>query len=259
MSPKGDKTAIGGNNEWFQATCWTNIRAIKNIFEEKRTELINQFIQKYWKPVYCFLRQKGCTNETAKDLTQGFFCEIVLGKDLLLHAEEHKGRFRTFLLKALQNYSINVNRDENALKRSPSGQLLSLDADEAGNLLEAQSSLCPDEMFNYTWALNLIEEVIEELKSECYETNKELHWQVFERKVLCPILDGLDTPSNKLLCEQNGIEDEAKVSNMILTVKRRFQKILYRHLGAIVESEEQIEQEYAHLLEILSRTGTRKT
>jgi RNA polymerase sigma-70 factor (ECF subfamily) len=257
MSTKGDKTFIGGKNEWFQATCWTNIRAIRTISDEKRTELVNQFIQNYWKPVYCFLRQKGCPNETAKDLTQGFFCEIVLGKNLLVQADEHKGKFRTFLLRALQNYCINVNRDENIQRRSPAGKLLSLNAEETGDLLEEQSSLSPDDMFNYTWALNLIEEVIEESKTECLETHKERHWQLFEQKVLQPILDSLDAPSNKILCEQYGIEDETKVSNMILTVKRRFQKILYRRLGTLVDSEDQIEKEYAHLCKILTKSGAR--
>lgn len=257
MFKKDDKTFMGGKDERFWTTCWTNIRSLETLDEKRRTEIVNNLIQKYWKPVYCFLRQKGCPNETAKDLTQGFFCEIVLGKDLLLQADEQKGKFRTFLLKALQNYCINVNRDENVQKRSPAGKLLSIDAEESGNLLDTQSSLSPDEMFNYTWALNLIEEVIDELKTECYETNKELHWQLFEQKVLSPILDSSDAPSNKILCEQYNIEDEGKVSNMILTVKRRFQKLLYRKLGTIVDSEEQIENEYAHLLLILSRSGAR--
>jgi len=257
MFKKDDKTLMGGKDERFWTTCWTNIRSLETLDEKKRTEIVNNFIQKYWKPVYCFLRQKGCTNETAKDLTQGFFCEIVLGKNLLVQADEHKGKFRTFLIRALQNYCINVKRDENTQKKSPAGQLLSLDTEGTGDLLEGQSSLSPDDMFNYTWALNLIEEVIEESKTECLETHKERHWQLFEQKVLKPILDSSDAPSNKLLCEQYGIEDETKVSNMILTVKRRFQKILYRTLGTLVDSEDQIEKEYAHLCKILTKSGAR--
>ena len=35
--------------------------------------IVDRLLRRYWKPVYCYLRHKGYSNENAKDLTQGFF------------------------------------------------------------------------------------------------------------------------------------------------------------------------------------------
>jgi RNA polymerase sigma-70 factor (ECF subfamily) len=83
MSKQSDRTSMGGAETRFQRTCWTDILNAKTLDEPRRREVTNDLIKKYWKPVYCYLRRKGCSNEAAKDLTQGFFHEIVLGRDLI--------------------------------------------------------------------------------------------------------------------------------------------------------------------------------
>lgn len=97
---------MGGYDSRFYTTCWTVI-ADSNTDDETRNRLIiNDLLSRYWKPVCCYLRRKGHDNESAKDLTQGFFCEIVLGRELIKKANKRKGRFRTFLLTALDRYVI---------------------------------------------------------------------------------------------------------------------------------------------------------
>ena len=89
-----DKTRIRGTNVAFPRTRRTKF--VKGPTGEA-TEVI---VQQYWKPVYCFIRRRrpGNSNEEAKDLTHGFFCDVVIGHHLLRRADRDRGRFRSFLL-----------------------------------------------------------------------------------------------------------------------------------------------------------------
>jgi len=101
---------MGGPRGSFQTTQWSQIQGSKTNNQERRKASINNLMGRYWKPVYCYLRYKGYDNEKAKDLTQGFFHEIILGRELIQHANQEKGRFRTFLLTALDCYVRSVYR-----------------------------------------------------------------------------------------------------------------------------------------------------
>ena len=104
MVGENAKTDIGGARESFQTTQWSAIYAAVTTDDNRRNLLIGVMLQRYWKPVYCYLRRKGFDNEGAKDLTQGFFSDILLNGTLLGRAKRSKGRFRTFLLTALDCY-----------------------------------------------------------------------------------------------------------------------------------------------------------
>ena len=114
-----DRTEMGGTNEAFDTTHWTTIFSARTLDDGRRRESVERLLGRYWKPVYCYLRRKGHDNEAAKDLTQGFFQEVVLGRDLVQKAESQKGRFRTFLLTALDHYVTSVYRADAAKKRRP--------------------------------------------------------------------------------------------------------------------------------------------
>ncbi|MBL7189541.1 MAG: sigma-70 family RNA polymerase sigma factor [Phycisphaerae bacterium] len=121
-----DQTSIGGAGGVFLTTHWSLIEKAQTN-EEGNRALIGLLLNKYWKPVYCYLRRKGYDNEQAKDLTQGFFHEVVLGRGLIQKADQSKGRFRSYLLLALNRYIINVREEETARKRIPPDRLVSLD------------------------------------------------------------------------------------------------------------------------------------
>ena len=57
------------------------------------------------------------------------------------------------------------------------------------------------------------------------------------------------------LCDELGIGDEAKASNMGITVRRRFKVALRRRVREFVDSDEKVDQEIRELMEILSKGG----
>ena len=249
------ETNTGGGENVFQVTHWSVIDAAKTKNVHRRRTIIGGLMAKYWKPVYCYLRYKGHSNEVAKDLTQGFFCEIVLGRELIQHADKSKGRFRTLLLTALERYVVSVHRREYRQKRRPKAGIQQLRDDILPDLTAEQLQMRPDEAFYYTWAADLLDQVLAEVKDEYCSTDRASYWEVFRSKTLGPIIDNVEAPSYKEICQKFGIEDESKASNMAITVKRRFRAVLKRHLRNFVQSDSEVEEELKDVFAILSRGG----
>jgi hypothetical protein len=247
-----DETDMGGIQEAFLTTHWSLVDNIGISGDsDKKRNLIGLLLKRYWKPVYCYLRRKGYDNEQAKDLTQGFFHEVVLSRQLIQKADRSRGRFRSYLLAALNNYISAVHAAETAQKRMPKGKLIPLDMTDPPNFCRITRNYTPEESFDYAWVSALLEKVIDEVETTCYEEGMTVHWRVFCEKVLAPITDGTDPVSLAEICHKYDIESSRVASNMIITVKRRFQAILRKNLRETVTSDGQIEDEFAEISKFL--------
>lgn len=245
---RDDYTDIGGTGEVFLTTHWSLIQGVDSSSKDKSRPLIGLLMNRYWKPIYCYLRRKGCDNEQAKDLTQGFFHEVVLERHLIENADAAKGRFRSFLLMALDRYLVNVQQRETAQKRMPKGKLVPIDMVEPPELPETLMSSTAEYAFCYAWISDLLERVLQQVEAKCYEDGKTVHWCIFRDRLLKPIIEKTDPVSIKELCDRYDIEDSSKVSNMIVTVKRRFQTILKQHLRDTVISDDYVQAEMEEIL-----------
>lgn len=252
---KKDKTSMGGANERFRTTNWTNILHAQEGDESARKAAIAGLVGAYWKPVYCFLRRKGHSNEEAKDLTQGFFQEIVLGQGLVGEADRAKGRFRNFLLVSLNHYAESVHRADHSLKRRPKEGLVSLEGIELFDEPEPAGGLTPEESFHRDWAAALIGQVLVDVQHQCQTRGEENHWNVFSARVLHPILAGTTPPSLDEVCGQFGIANASRASNMIVTAKRRFQAALTRRVRPLVASDAAVAEEIDNLMAILAQSS----
>ena len=255
MSKRNKETTMGGASGSFETTRWTQIEKAKTQDQERRQTSVNNLIERYRKPVYCYLRRKGYKYEDAEDLTQGFFTEIVFGRELVQKADKTKGRFRTFLLTALDRYITSEYRKQTAKKRFPELGLVQLADAGIPDTPISNLNLCPDQAFNYAWATNLLDKVLATVKKEYCTTDRVVYWEVFFATVVSPILDNTEAPSLAELCEKYGIEKEKKASNMIITVKRRFSTALKHQLRQFVQSDSEVEDEFLALIEVLSKGG----
>jgi len=247
-----DHTSMGGQIETFLTTHWSLIKDVKE-HQDKDQALIGILLNRYWKPVYCYLRRKGYDNEQAKDLTQGFFHEVVLNRSLVMQADQCKGRFRTFLLYSLNQYLIDQTRRETAQKRIPKEKIVSLDIIGAPELPQTIANLSPEDCFNYAWKSALLDQTLSEVESVYFEQGMETHWHVFNERIVQPNLQGTKPLSIKDICAKYGIEDELKVSSMITTVKRRFRTVLKKNLRNTVVYETLIGDELREIVNLFSK------
>jgi DNA-directed RNA polymerase specialized sigma24 family protein len=252
-----DRTSIGGGKSSFQTTHWSIIQAAQTDDQTRRQTIVGNLTATYWKPVYCYLRRRGFDNERAKDLTQEFFCKIVFGRGLVQKADREKGRFRTFLLTALDRYVVSVIRQETRRKAAPKGGIVALDFDDLANLPTPEAAGTAEQAFHFRWAADLLEQVLAEVKQEYCGTDRTAYWEVFRLKVVAPILDEADSPPLAQLCEKLGIDNESKAANIIVTVKRRFRAILERRLRDLVGSDSEAKEELNDIFQILSQSCAR--
>jgi RNA polymerase sigma-70 factor (ECF subfamily) len=256
---RDDMTDMGGVGEAFLTTHWSIIENVSSSDDDRNRALIGLLLDRYWKPVYCYLRRRGHDNEQAKDLTQGFFHEVVLGRGLIQKADQSKGRFRSFLLIALNRYLITARTGQAAQKRIPKSKLVPLNATGLPELQQATSELTPEDSFNYAWVSALLEQILAEVEANCHEDGKTVHWHIFHDRVLDPIMDKSDPPSMTEICRKYGIARETTASNMMVTVKRRFQTALKSHLRSLVVSEDQVDEELAEIMRFLPKMAQDRT
>ena len=249
--PYRDQTDLGGKGEAFLTTHWSLVEHIQA--EHGDRALIGALLARYWKPVYCYLRHKGYGNEEAKDLTQGFFHEVVLSRNLVQRADRSKGRFRTFLLHALNQHLINEQRRQTRQKRTPKGTLVPLEIVTAPPVPEEVCTSSPEDAYTYAWLAALLDQIVSEVEAACRADGMETHWLLFRDRVVRPILTDSEAPSLAEICATYGVADERKASNMITTVKRRLQKALTQYLRNTASSDKEIREEFAELARFFPR------
>ena len=242
-----DETSMGGTGRAFLTTHWSLIGGMRSNDERNRA-LIGLLLSRYWKPVYFYLRRKGYDNEDAKDLTQGFFHEVVLNRKLVESADPARGRFRSFLLYALERYLIDQTDKQAARKRIPREKLVSLDSADHWDVPAAISESSPADSYNYGWMSALVDQILSQVEAKCREQGMEAHWNIFRDKVVGPILEDAASPSLADVCEKYGIEDKKKASNMIITVKRCFQAALKECIHNTVSPEGDIDEELREIM-----------
>jgi len=243
-----DQTDMGGTAESFLTTRWSLIEGIRKQQDPKRA-MIGLLLERYWKPVYCYLRRKGCDNEQAKDLTQGFFHEVVLCRHLIERADPSQGRFRAFLLHALKQYVIDARRRQSTRTKIPPDKLVSLEIADLPVLPQTVSQWSPEDCFTYAWKSAILDQTLAAVRDDCVHAGQETHWQVFRDQLVRPTLNGREPPPLKELCQRYHLASEKTASNMVITVKRRFQRVLRRHLRSTVGSDAEADEELREILE----------
>ena len=239
---------MGGTRESFLTTHWSQIDDIKK-HQDKDKALIGSLLERYWKPVYCYLRRKGYPNEEAKDLTQGFFHEVVLSRRMVERTDPSKGRFRSLLLYTLDQFLIDQRRKNARKTRIPNGKLVPLDINNPPVLPETILERSPEDCFVYAWKSNLIDLTLSEVQAECERQGLQTYWHIFQDKVLLPTLQNGESKPMKVIGARYGVTSESRAFNMLLAVKRRFKKALRRNLANTVLSEEDVDEEWRDFFE----------
>ncbi len=194
---------------FFPQTRWSMVVQAGPAGGEHSNEALEQLCRVYWMPLYMVARSAWeLGKEDAEDLTQGFF-EVVLHRKLFEKVGPGKGRLRTYLQKAFENFHIDWLRRTQADKRGGGRPLVSFDWDRAETLLEAESArraVPPEQAYDRGWALSMLEAAVQRLESEWTAAGKAPPFAVMR-----PFLD-LSTVADadlKVAAREAGMEWEA--------------------------------------------------
>ena len=233
----------------FITTRWTLVAAAgADSSDPKGREALGDLCQTYWPPLYAFLRRRGHAPEDAQDLTQGFFARVLERHDFRA-ADPARGRFRSFLLTALQHYVINEHERETTVKRGGRLHRLSLDFEEVERtyVLEARHEDSPDRVFNRKWAAITLDRALQRLRHECRELDK----GALADALLPYLTETGNLPPYREVAEQLGLTEGAtKVA--VHRLRQRFGAILRLEIAQTVLAPADVDDEVRELIRALS-------
>jgi len=211
-------------------------------------EALEKLCRTYWYPIYAYLRRRGCGEQDAQDLTQGFFAQL-LERRSIQGVERAKGKFRSFLLASL-NYFMADERDRaNAQKRGGGRQVLSLDAQEAEQRyrLEPADEHSPEKIFEHRWAMTLLDQVLARLGQEFTEAGK---LYLFER-LQGFLVEGTGGKTFAEVARNVGMTEEA-LKKAVQRMRRRYHQLFREEIAQTVASPAEVDEELRHLCAVLS-------
>lgn len=244
MGGKERETEIGGPKQDFPSTLWTVVLKARDAAAPDRCQALERLIQAYWKPLYHFIRRKGNDPEASKDIAQGFFAAL-LEKNFLQYVERDRGKFRTFLLTALEHYMADEYDRSRARKRGGGRTPLSLDFGDAETdaPLEPAGTDTPERVFRRDWALRVMSQAMEILRSE-FERARRL--PEFDALRLHLAARGPDAPSYAESAKAIGVT-EAEARNRIHRVRSRYREAILEVIRSYTHGENEAREELGDL------------
>jgi RNA polymerase sigma-70 factor (ECF subfamily) len=228
----------------FATTHWTVVLSARDAASPECASSLEALCRAYWYPLYAYVRRRGHRPHDAQDLTQEFFA-CLLRKQYLNAADREKGRFRTFLIVALQRFLANDWDRTRAQKRGGGQGLLSLDAQAAEQryLAEPAAELTPDRVYERRWALTLLERTMARLRHEFTGAGKAADFDQLKRFLTA---EGQAPAYSELARQLNSSEGAARVA--VHRVRKRFREVFREEISQTVAGPENVEEEIRHLL-----------
>jgi RNA polymerase sigma-70 factor (ECF subfamily) len=241
-------------NHDLPTTHWSLVNCARGDAGDGHHHALAELLENYLEPLRGHLMVRwGVSPADADDLVQAFVADRVLADDLIAAADRARGRFRTFLLTALDNFVRNHFRAARARKRTPPGGLV---ADDALDAAVDPASVPPDVAFDVAWTRQVIAQAVEEMRAYCEAGNRSAIWGVFEGRVLRPTLDGAaEAVAYDELVARYGFASPAQASNALVTGNRMFLRFLRAVVGRYERDGGTIDEELADLRRILARAG----
>ena len=233
----------------FTQTSWTVVAAAGQSADGSlQLEALTALCERYWNPVYAFLRHRGHSMHDAEDLTQAFFAHV-LEHGTLKRAQQEKGRFRSFLLGSLQFFVANERERQSAQKRGGGWQAVSIDDTQLGAdaSLELSQSAAPEKTFDVQWARVVLDTALIRLQEEWTRHNKGESFHA-----LVGFLTGQES-SYEGTATRLGLSVSATKS-AVHRLRRAYADRLRAEVATTTTSPEETDAELQHLRAVLSES-----
>ena len=227
----------------FATTSWSRVRAAAG---PAARPALADLCGLYWYPLYAALRRRGRPPADAEDAVQGFFAWL-LESDAVRYADPARGRFRCFLVTALNQYLARRHEYDTAAKRSPPGRLVSIDAaaGEERFAHEPADDRTPDRAFEYSWAVSVVRHAMDRLRAEQAAAGHADRFDAYHG-----LLTGQsDTTSRELAVAFGTTEGAVRVA--VHRLRKRYAEMLRQEVAATLDEGEDVDAELRHLLATL--------
>jgi RNA polymerase sigma-70 factor (ECF subfamily) len=232
----------------FATTHWSVVLAASRTDTSRAQAALEHLCRTYWYPIYAHVRRRGHLPEDAKDLTQAFFLSL-LQHQSIANVDQSRGRFRSFLLGAVDYFLANEWARVRAQKRGGGQTVLSLDLAAAENRfdLEPAHKDTPDKQFDREWAGALLDAVLTRLEHEYRQDAKA---ELFEALKPALAVSRESQPYAVLAARFKMTEGALRVA--VHRLRGRYRELLRAEIADTVNSPEEVRSELKHLFQVMS-------
>ena len=231
----------------FPTTSWSLVIASSEGPDAKSRQALAALCERYWYPLYAFIRRQGYEPDQARDLTQEFFVRL-LEKNYVGQADHQRGKFRTFLLAAVKHFLFNEADRAAAKKRGGGYAILSVELGtaEESYQLEPRHDVTPDKIFERNWAVTLLETTTDRLQCEFAQAGNAKQFEALK-----PVLTGeSEGVRYSHIAERLGLSEGA-VKVAVHRLRRRFRELLRLEVAETVAAPRLIDEEIHFLSKVL--------
>ncbi len=224
--------------------------------EQKARKALAELCKIYWRPVFAFICHKGHSVPDAQDLTQDFFVMMLKGH-LLQRADRTRGRFRSLMLRALQDFLRDAAEKRNTRKRGRDVQIVSWDewmAEAPSRLsipLQEAESWSPERIFDVRWAATVVERALRRLGDECEKRGRR---RVFDVLSVC-LTGGREDVCYTKFSKTLGLSEVA-LKSLVHRLRGRYRALLREEVARTVEKPDEIDDELRYLFSALTVAKT---
>ncbi len=178
---------------------------------------------------------------------------MILESNWLRHADESRGRFRSFLLKSLQNFLNHAAERNRAQKHGGSLQFVSWDewmAEAPSEMTlppQALESLPPEQLFDLRWATTVAEQALRRLREECEAKGRLRLFETLSKHLTAERGD----ISYADLASSLGIA-ETMVKKQLHNLRQRYRWLLREEVAHTVANPADVDDEIRHLCAVLA-------
>jgi RNA polymerase sigma-70 factor (ECF subfamily) len=241
-------SAAAGPQPVFATTNWSVVLTAAQGESTGAHEALSQICRSYWYPLYAYVRRRGHAAHDAQDLTQAFFLRL-LERNWVDAADRERGRFRTFLLTALQRFLADEWDKVRAQKRG--GGLMhvpiQLDSFETRYGHEPADTLTPEQGYERRWALTLLDTVLHRVQAEYEQDGK---GELFDQLKSCLAGTGKSLPYAELAGPLGLNESAVKV--IVHRLRQRYRQLLRAEIAQTVSGTADVDEELRQLFRVLA-------
>jgi len=220
--------------------------------EENARQALAELCRVYWRPVFAVICRRGYSVPDAQDLTQDFFVMLLKG-NLLGLADPARGRFRTLLRTAIQNF---LNDKQQLAKREKRGGRVQFVAwDDWMSEAPSQLSISGrgfenwpmERIFDLRWAATVVEQALRRLAEECERRGRLRMFTILSKHLAADRID----ISYSALAISLGVSDGA-VKSLLHHLRARYRTILRNEVMQTVATPADIDDEIRYLCAALA-------
>lgn len=239
---------LGAGAAAFATTHWSVVLAVGQEDSTQAMVALEKLCRTYWYPLYAYVRRRGYPEHDAQDLIQGFFA-LLLRSQALQRVVPGHGKFRSFLLTALNRFLHNEHDREQAQKRGGGQPVISLDALEAEQRyrLEPPDAETPEKLFERRWAIAVLDGAMARLDQQFVSAGKG-PWFAQLRGLL---VEGAERRSYAEVAAHLGMSEDA-VRKAVQRLRHSFRRATREELAQTVATAADIDEELRHLWNALA-------